>query len=55
MKNKEKIKRYTMAVVSFCFMLVIAGYINYKYNPEREKDLVTMLIYTKIQKVLMAL
>lgn len=39
MKNKEKIKRYTMAVVSFCFMLVIAGYINYKYNPEREKDL----------------
>ena len=39
MKNKEKIKRFAMAGVSFCFMLVIAGYINYKYNPEREKDL----------------
>lgn len=39
MKNKEKIKRFAMAGVSFCLMLVIAGYINYKYNPEREKDL----------------
>ena len=35
MKNIEKIKRYAMAGASFCFMLVIAGYINYKYNPER--------------------
>lgn len=39
MKNKEKVKRITMAVLSFCFMVTIAGYINYKYNPEREKDL----------------
>lgn len=39
MKNIEKMKRYAMAGVSFCFMLAIAGYINYKYNPEREKDL----------------
>ena len=39
MKNKEKIKRFAMAGMSFCFMLLIAGYINYKYNPEREKDL----------------
>lgn len=39
MKNKEKIKRLSMAALSFCFMLAIAGYINYKYNPEREKDL----------------
>ncbi len=39
MKNKEKIKRISMAVLSFCFMVTIAGYINYKYNPEREKDL----------------
>ena len=39
MKNREKIKRFAMAGASFCFMLLIAGYINYKYNPEREKDL----------------
>lgn len=39
MKNKETIKRLSMAALSFCFMLAIAGYINYKYNPEREKDL----------------
>ena len=39
MKNKEKIKRFAMAGASFCFMLLIAGYINYKYNTEREKDL----------------
>ena len=39
MKNKKKIKRLSMAALSFCFMLAIAGYINYKYNPEREKDL----------------
>ena len=38
-KNKEKFKRILMACVSFDFMVSIAGYINYKYNPEREKDL----------------
>lgn len=37
--NKEKIKRLSMAAFSFCLMLAIAGYINYRYNPEREKDL----------------
>ena len=36
MKNKEKVKRFLMAGISFCFMITIAGYINYKYNPERE-------------------
>ncbi len=39
MKNKEKYKKILVACVSFCFMISIAGYINYKYNPEREKDL----------------
>ncbi len=39
MKNKELIKKYLFAGVSFCFMIAIAGYINYKYDPEREKDL----------------
>ena len=39
MKSNEKIKRFAMAGASFCFMLLIAGYINYKYNPEREKNL----------------
>ena len=38
-KNKEKFKRILMACVSFAFMVSIAGYINYKYNPEREKNL----------------
>lgn len=38
-KNKEKIKRFAFAGISFCFMIAIAGYINYKYDPEREKDL----------------
>ena len=38
-KNKEKLKRISIAGISFCFMISIAGYINYKYNPEREKDL----------------
>ena len=39
MKNKEKIKRFSLAGISFCLMLAIAAYINYEYNPEREKDL----------------
>ena len=38
-KNNEKLKRISIAGISFCFMISIAGYINYKYNPEREKDL----------------
>lgn len=33
------IKRSQLAIISFVFMIMIAGYINYKYNPEREKDL----------------
>ncbi len=37
--KKERMKRLSMAAFSFCLMLAIAGYINYKYNPEREKDL----------------
>jgi len=39
MKINEKVKRFGVAALSFTFMLSIAGYINYKYNPEREKDL----------------
>ena len=39
MKIKEKYKRYGVALMSFIFMVTIAGYINYRYNPEREKDL----------------
>lgn len=33
------IKRSQLALLSITFMLAIAGYINYKYNPEREKNL----------------
>lgn len=33
------IKRSQLAVFSLSFMIMIAGYINYKYDPEREKDL----------------
>lgn len=33
------IKRSTLAVLSISLMVTIAGYINYKYNPEREKNL----------------
>lgn len=39
MKNIEKYKRYGVALMSFVFMITIAGYINYRYNPEREKNL----------------
>ena len=39
MKRVEKYKRVLIVCVSFIFMLSIAGYINYRYNPEREKDL----------------
>lgn len=33
------VKRSALALISFIFMLTIVGYINYKYDPEREKDL----------------
>lgn len=33
------IKRSQLALLSLSFMVMIAGYINYKYDPEREKDL----------------
>lgn len=33
------IKRSQLVVVSLSFMVMIAGYINYKYNPEREENL----------------
>lgn len=32
-------KRGILGILSFIFMLSIVGYINYKYDPEREKDL----------------
>lgn len=39
MKNKEKYKKFGVALLSFALMISIAGYINYKYDPEREKNL----------------
>ena len=33
------VKRGILGILSFVFMLSIVGYINYKYDPEREKDL----------------
>lgn len=33
------IKRGQLAILSIAFMLMIAGYINYKYDSEREKNL----------------
>ncbi|MEG2348293.1 MAG: SpoIIIAH-like family protein [Clostridia bacterium] len=33
------IKRGQIAILSISLMAVVAGYINYKYNPEREKNL----------------
>ena len=33
------VKRGKIALLSLTLMLLIAGYINYKYNPEREKNL----------------
>lgn len=39
MKIKEKSKKYLIAVLSFTMMVSIAAFINYRYNPEREKDL----------------
>lgn len=33
------IKRGQLAILSISFMIMIAGYINYKYDGEREKDL----------------
>lgn len=33
------VKRSKLALLSMGLMLLVAGYINYKYNPEREKNL----------------
>jgi len=33
------IKKSQLALLSLSFMIMIAGYINYKYDPEREKNL----------------
>ena len=33
------VKRSTLALISVGLMVSLAGYINYKYNPEREKNL----------------
>lgn len=33
------VKRSTLALLSVGLMVTVAGYINYKYNPEREKNL----------------
>ena len=33
------VKRSTLALISLGLMVSVAGYINYKYNPDREKNL----------------
>ena len=33
------IKRSQIAIISLSLMVMIAGYVNYKYNPEREENL----------------
>lgn len=33
------IKRGQLAVISVALMIMVAAYVNYRYNPEREKDL----------------
>ena len=33
------IKRSTLAILSIGMMITVAGYINYEYNPDREKNL----------------
>ncbi|MDF2865514.1 MAG: hypothetical protein K0R72_323 [Clostridia bacterium] len=33
------LKKSRLAIISITMMLVVAGYINYEYNPEREKNL----------------
>lgn len=33
------LKKSKLAILSITMMLVVAGYINYEYNPEREKNL----------------
>lgn len=35
----KSFKRSQMAMLSIAFMIMIAGYINYKYDPQREEDL----------------
>lgn len=35
----EFLKKSKLALLSITLMLVVAGYINYEYNPEREKNL----------------
>lgn len=35
----KMIKRSTLAVLSIGMMITVAGYINYEYNPDREKNL----------------
>lgn len=33
------VKRSSLAIISVLFMLSVVGYINYKYNPQREQNL----------------
>lgn len=33
------IKRGQLAIISVALMIMVAAYVNYRYNPEREKDL----------------
>ena len=33
------VKRSTLAFVSVALMLTVVGYINYRYNPDREQNL----------------
>ena len=39
MKRLKVIKKSQIAIISLSLMVMIAGYVNYKYNPEREENL----------------
>lgn len=42
------VKREKLAILSIALMVIVGGYVNYKYNPEREKTLgQTVLVNSK--------
>ena len=46
------VKREKLAILSIALMIIVGGYVNYKYNPEREKTLgQTVLVNSKDIKI----
>lgn len=46
------VKREKLAILSIALMVIVGGYVNYKYNPEREKTLgQTVLVNSKDIKI----